>query len=479
MIRLPDFSNSRVLVVGDLMLDSYWHGATSRISPEAPVPVVQVQQQESRIGGAGNVAVNAASLGAQTSLIGLVGDDAAATELRALLHQHRIQAQLHTVQGGRTITKLRVISRHQQLIRLDFDDYFPTADPAAITTLFARAAKQADAVILSDYAKGALSGVQGLIAIARRFGLPMVVDPKGTDFARYRGATLITPNLAEFEAVAGQATSETDLVQRAEALRTRLDLHALLITRSERGMTLVAQNAAPLHLSAHAREVFDVTGAGDTVAALIGTGLAAGLGLEDAVRMSNIAAGLVVGKLGTASLTPTELRAALHPQAPVGTGHCAGTEDEVAAWREQAKAEGLRVVMTNGCFDILHPGHIEYLEQARALGDRLIVAVNDDDSVRRLKGSARPVNALANRMRMLAALASVDWVVPFSEDTPARLVGHLLPDVLVKGGDYRPDQIAGADQVIAAGGQVRVLGFVPGQSTTSLIDKIRGQVSKP
>lgn len=473
MIRLPDFSNSRVLVAGDLMLDSYWHGATSRISPEAPVPVVQVQQQESRIGGAGNVAVNAASLGAQTSLLGLVGDDVAAAELRALLHQHRIQAQLHTVQGGRTITKLRVISRHKQLIRLDFDDYFPAADPTAITTLFARAVKQADVVILSDYAKGALSDVQGLIAIARRLGLPVVVDPKGTDFARYRGATLITPNLAEFEAVAGQATSDSDLVQRAEALRTRLDLHALLITRSERGMTLVAQDSTPLHLSAHAREAFDVTGAGDTVAALVGAGLAAGLGLEDAVRMSNIAAGLVVGKLGTASVTPTELRAALYPQTSVGTDHCTGTEDEVAAWREQAKAEGLRVVMTNGCFDILHPGHIEYLEQARALGDRLIVAVNDDDSVRRLKGAERPVNALADRMRMLAALASVDWVVPFSEDTPARLIGHLLPDVLVKGGDYHPEQIAGADQVIAAGGQVRVLGFVPGQSTSSLIDKIR------
>lgn len=473
MIQLPDFASSRVLITGDVMLDSYWHGATARISPEAPVPVVQVQQQESRIGGAGNVAVNAASLGAQTSLIGLVGDDAAATELRALLRQHSIQAQLHTVQGGRTITKLRVISRHQQIIRLDFDDHFPTADPAAIATLYARAAQQADAVILSDYAKGALRDVQGLIAVARQRDLPVVVDPKGTDFARYRGATLVTPNLAEFEAVAGQATSDDDLVLRAEALRTRFDLHALLITRSERGMTLIEQGAAPLHLSAQAREVFDVTGAGDTVAALIGAGLAAGLGLGDAVRMSNIAAGLVVGKLGTASVTPTELQAALHPQAGAGTGHCAGTEEEIAALCAQAKADGLCVVMTNGCFDILHPGHIEYLEKARALGDRLIVAVNDDDSVRRLKGPARPVNSLVHRMRMLAALACVDWVVPFSEDTPARLIGNVLPDILVKGGDYRTDQIAGADHVVKAGGQVCVLGFVAGHSTTGLIDKIK------
>jgi D-beta-D-heptose 7-phosphate kinase/D-beta-D-heptose 1-phosphate adenosyltransferase len=475
MIRLPDFSTSRVLVAGDVMLDSYWHGATARISPEAPVPVVQVQQQESRIGGAGNVAVNAASLGSQTSLVGLVGDDAAAVDLGELLRQHKIQAHLHSVPGGRTITKLRVISRHQQIIRLDFEDHFPAAEPASIAALFAQAAKRADAVILSDYAKGALREVQGLITKARQLGLPVIVDPKGADFERYRGATLITPNLAEFEAVAGHATSDDDLVCRAEELRTRFDLRALLITRSERGMTLVSHDAAPLHLPAQAREVFDVTGAGDTVAALIGASLAAGLGLEEAVRLSNVAASIVVGKLGTASVTSRELQAALYPQEGTGQVHCAGTEEEIVAFRAKARAQGLRVILTNGCFDILHPGHIEYLEQARALGDRLIVAVNDDESVRRLKGPARPVNPLSHRMRMLAALACVDWVLPFSEDTPARLIGNLLPDILVKGGDYRPDQIAGADHVVAAGGQVRVLGFVPGHSTTSLIDKIRGE----
>jgi D-beta-D-heptose 7-phosphate kinase/D-beta-D-heptose 1-phosphate adenosyltransferase len=473
MIRLPDFSTRRVLVAGDVMLDSYWHGTTARISPEAPVPVVQVQQQESRIGGAGNVAVNVASLGTQTSLVGLVGDDAAATELGELLSRHSIQAHLHPVPGGRTITKLRVISRHQQIIRLDFEDHFPAADPTSIAALFAVAAQQANAVILSDYAKGALRDVQNLITIARQFGLPVVVDPKGADFSRYCGATLITPNLAEFEAVAGHATSDEDLICRAEALRARFNLHALLITRSEQGMTLVAQDAAPLHLHAQAREVFDVTGAGDTVAALIGVGLAAGLGLEEAVRLSNVAASIVVGKLGTASVTPQELQAALQPQDVIGPVHWVGTEEEVVALRAQARVQGMRVVMTNGCFDILHPGHIEYLEQARALGDRLIVAVNTDDSVRRLKGPVRPVNPLVHRMRMLAALSCVDWVVPFAEDTPARLIGHLLPDILVKGGDYRPEQIAGADHVMATGGQVRVLGFVPGHSTTSLIDKIR------
>ncbi len=312
MTSLPNFSACRVLVAGDVMLDSYWHGATDRISPEAPVPVVRVQQQESRIGGAGNVAVNAASLGTQTSLVGLVGDDAAAAELGELLNQHGIRMHLHPVPGSRTITKLRVISRHQQIIRLDFEDHFPAVDPKSIATLFALAAQQTDVVILSDYAKGALRDVQGLITIARQFNVPVVVDPKGTDFARYQGATLITPNLTEFEAVAGHVTSDEDLVCRAEALRSHLELHALLITRSERGMTMVAQGASPLHLPAHAREVFDVTGAGDTVVALIGASLAAGLRLEEAVRLSNVAASIVVGKLGTACVAPSELQAVLN-----------------------------------------------------------------------------------------------------------------------------------------------------------------------
>ncbi len=459
------------------MLDSYWHGPTSRISPEAPVPVVQVIEQETRVGGAGNVAINTAILGVTTRLLGLAGQDEAANQLESILGRHHVECVLQRVPGSKTITKLRVISRHQQIIRLDFEDHFPRWSPAALLDAFNRHAQAVDAVILSDYAKGALRDVQPLIAAARARQLPIIVDPKGKAFEPYRGATLLTPNLAEFEAVAGVCDSDEELVRRAEKLRKHLQLHALLITRSEHGMTLVAEDQAPTHLPAQAREVFDVTGAGDTVAAMIGAGLAAGLSLLDAVTLSNIAAGIVVGKLGTASVTPDELREAMHLQAAPHSANGICTEEALVLQRQRARALGQTVVMTNGCFDILHPGHIEYLEQARALGDKLVVAVNDDASVHRIKGTAqgvpRPVNQLAHRMRMLSALACVDWVVPFSEDTPERLISRVLPDILVKGGDYQPEHIAGGKQVIQAGGRVQVLDFLPGHSTSELIQKIR------
>ncbi len=310
-MQLPDFTKARVLVAGDVMLDSYWHGSTTRISPEAPVPVVQVQQQEVRVGGAGNVAVNVAGLGAQARLLGLVGDDEAAKQLERMLVAHKVQPNLHRVIGSSTINKLRVISRHQQLIRLDFEDHFPAWQPDALLASFKQAAQGIDVAILSDYAKGALRGVQELIAHARSINLPVIIDPKGKDFEPYRGATLLTPNLSEFEAVVGHCYSEDDLIERARGLRRKLDLVALLITRSEHGMTLIVGNLPPVNLAAEAREVFDVTGAGDTVAALIGTGMAAGLTLADAVMLSNIAAGIVVSKVGTASVSIDELVAAM------------------------------------------------------------------------------------------------------------------------------------------------------------------------
>lgn len=298
MITLPDFSKSRVLVVGDVMLDSYWHGSTTRISPEAPVPVVLVQNQEVRVGGAGNVAVNGACLGAQVDLLGLVGEDGAATQLEQLLQQHKVTSSLHRVQGGQTINKLRVFSRHQQLIRLDFEDHFPAWEPGLLLECFKRVAKTAQAAIFSDYAKGALRGVQTLIAHARSLQLPVIIDPKGNDFEPYRGATLLTPNLSELEAVVGHCSCEEDITTRAEKLRQSLGLHALLVTRSEQGMSLFVENQPPLRLPTKAREVFDVTGAGDTVVAVIGAGLASGIPLVDAVKLANVAAGIVVGRWG-------------------------------------------------------------------------------------------------------------------------------------------------------------------------------------
>lgn len=453
------------------MLDRYWHGGTSRISPEAPVPVVHVQQDETRVGGAGNVAVNVASLGAKVSLVGLVGDDASAATLRQQLQDGGVEERLLVMPGCRTITKLRVLSRHQQLIRLDFEDSFPEAAQPSVAARVREVLAGRKALVLSDYAKGALGQAQTMITLARTAGLPVVVDPKGTDFERYRGATLLTPNLHEFEAVAGHCPDDASVIERGEHLRDQLDLQALLITRSERGMLLLEKGRAPLPLPARAREVFDVTGAGDTVVAVLAAGLGSGLSLPEATALANLAAGIVVGKLGTATVSLDELRRATQEHTEVPTGIV--DAERLKAYLRQCRAAGERIVMTNGCFDLLHPGHVNYLRQARALGDRLIVAVNDDASVARLKGPGRPINDLHSRMTMLAALGAVDWVVSFAEDTPERLICELLPDVLVKGGDYRAEDVAGGRCVVQAGGEVRILGFVDGHSSTGMIARIR------
>jgi D-beta-D-heptose 7-phosphate kinase/D-beta-D-heptose 1-phosphate adenosyltransferase len=470
-LKLPDFSTARVLVVGDVMLDRYWQGPTSRISPEAPVPVVKVEQDELRPGGAANVALNAAALNSQVTLIGLVGDDAEATLLAERLALHGVGTRLVPVAGSRTITKLRILSKHQQLIRLDFEDGFLACDERAITNTFESSLHDAKIVVLSDYAKGVLRDAPSLISAARKRGLPIVIDPKGHDFARYRGATLLTPNQSEFEAVVGHITDDADLVVKGCALRDSLDLEALLITRSEKGMCLLQRGHSPLHLPTRAREVYDVTGAGDTVVAVLAAAMAAGETMHEAVALSNLAAGVVVGKVGTATVSPAELAAAMEEHLPIQRGTVA--EDHLLDLIKRARAAGERIVMTNGCFDILHAGHVTYLQQARALGDRLIVAVNDDNSVRRLKGETRPVNSLAARQTVLAALAAVDWVVPFSEDTPQRLICRICPDILVKGGDYQIKDIAGGECVLAAGGEVKVLSFLDGHSTSSMIATIK------
>ncbi|MES0873573.1 bifunctional D-glycero-beta-D-manno-heptose-7-phosphate kinase/D-glycero-beta-D-manno-heptose 1-phosphate adenylyltransferase HldE [Sinimarinibacterium thermocellulolyticum] len=471
---LAELSRARVMVVGDVMLDRYWTGPVQRISPEAPVPVVRVRADQVRAGGAANVALNLASLGARVHLLGVVGVDEAARQLRAAVEDAGIVAEWIVSDTLPTITKLRVLSRNQQLLRMDFEEALGSGggfDRVALRAAFERRLPDCDLVVCSDYAKGTLVDVAALIRAARAAGKPVLVDPKGTDYARYAGATLLTPNVAELEAVAGAAADDADLLSRAEGLRARLGLEALLLTRSEKGMSLLRAARPPLHLPAVAREVFDVTGAGDTVIATLAAALAAGVDLPEACRLANLAAGIVVGKLGTASVSVAELAAALHGQSADET-----VLDEAALLARVAKerAKGRRIVMTNGCFDLLHVGHVKYLEAARALGDLLIVAVNDDDSVRRLKGPTRPVNPCADRMRVLAGLRSVDLVVPFSEDTPARLIGAVSPDFLVKGGDYRPEQIAGFDIVTAYGGKVVVLDFHDGYSTTGMLARARG-----
>jgi len=312
-----------------------------------------------------------------------------------------------------------------------------------------------------------------MIAACRDAGVLVLVDPKGTDFEKYRGASLITPNQSEFEAVAGKSDSDEELVERARAMMDDLQLDALLMTRSEKGMLLVETGAEPLFLSTQAREVFDVTGAGDTVIATLAASLASGQNLASAAALANVAAGLVVRKIGVATVTPGEISAALHQRGQGGRGLV--DLDALLALVSESHGRNERVIMTNGCFDVLHAGHVAYLEEAKSLGDRLIIAVNDDDSVRRLKGESRPINALEDRLLVLAGLAAVDWVVPFAEDTPAKLIEAVLPDVLVKGGDYQPEEIVGAREVLQNGGEVRVLAYRDGHSSTRIIDRLNDE----
>ncbi|QEL09697.1 bifunctional D-glycero-beta-D-manno-heptose-7-phosphate kinase/D-glycero-beta-D-manno-heptose 1-phosphate adenylyltransferase HldE [Kushneria phosphatilytica] len=469
-LDLAALERARVLVVGDVMLDRYWHGPTSRISPEAPVPVVRVDETEDRPGGAANVALNIAALGARVGLVGLVGNDDNAAILRERLAVVGIESDFQVSETVPTITKLRVMSRNQQLIRLDFESPLADVDTTPLEACVERQLEGSELMIVSDYGKGTLSRVQALIDAGRRAGRRVLVDPKGRDFTRYRGASVITPNLAEFEAVVGPCPDDDTLAAKGEQLRLELGLEALLVTRSERGMTLIREGRSPLHLPTRAREVYDVTGAGDTVIGILGLALAAGHDLAEGVVLANLAAGLVVAKPGTATLSVAELYSALQSDHLAEYG-ITGERALIDAVRA-AQARGERVVMTNGCFDILHAGHVAYLEQAAALGDRLIVAVNDDASVARLKGAGRPINPLERRMAVLSGLRAVDWVVAFSEDTPQRLIETVLPDVLVKGGDYQPEQIAGGEAVRRAGGEVRVLGFEDGVSTTAMIATI-------
>lgn len=467
----PYFDRAHVLVVGDVMLDRYWHGGCSRISPEAPVPIVSIEQSEDRPGGAGNVALNLAALGASVSLIGVVGGDADGSVLREILEQSGVDANFHYSSTHSTITKLRVISRHQQLLRIDFEQTYNAQDSAHILPKVEMAIANADVVILSDYAKGTLQDCQALIRLAKQHKRPVLVDPKGADFSRYKGATVLTPNFAEFETVVGSCLSEADVETKGALLIQQLDLQALLVTRGEQGMSLLRLNLPALHLPAHAQEVFDVTGAGDTVIAALAASMAAGLSLSVATRLANMAAGIVVGKLGTATVSQAELRRAIALDQDSRRG--VFTQEQLVLIIEDARACGEKIVFTNGCFDLLHAGHVSYLEEARKLGDRLIVAVNSDASVRRLKGESRPINALPQRMAVLAGLEAVDWVLSFDEDTPECLLELIKPDILVKGGDYSLSDVVGANIVSAYGGEVRVLSFMDNCSTTAIVNQIK------
>jgi D-beta-D-heptose 7-phosphate kinase/D-beta-D-heptose 1-phosphate adenosyltransferase len=467
---LPDFSYGNVLVVGDVMLDRYWSGSTSRISPEAPIPIVKVQNLAERPGGAANVAINVAALGAKTALLGVVGNDEAGQRLADILSAAEVETHLIPIESHRTTTKLRVISRQQQLVRLDFEEDLSQHSLQELEDKFEQLVSQVDLVVFSDYNKGTLHKVQSLITRARDLGKAILVDPKNPNPAVYRHATLLKPNLSELETMVGPWSTETELINKGQQLIQQMDLGALLVTRGDQGMTLLRPGHEEFHLPSQAREVFDVTGAGDTVIAVVAAALASGCPLEKAVALANAAAALVVSRLGTAALSAEELASAMHAYGHEPRGVM--SEQQLFVAVKLAKQKHERIVMTNGCFDILHAGHVSYLKKARLLGDRLVVAVNDDASVQRLKGVGRPINTIERRMAVLAALECVDWVVPFTEDTPSRLIGEVLPDVLVKGSDYKPHEIAGADLVWAAGGEVKVIELLEGHSTSRIISKI-------
>lgn len=462
---------ARVLVTGDVILDRYVHGATERVSPEAPVPIVRVHHTEERPGDAANVAVNIRSLGVPVTLLGLTGNDEGAELLNRQLAGLDIDARLCRQDGFPTTTKLRILSRHQQLLRLDYEIDAAKTDAAVLTDHFRDLLHDCRVVALSDYAKGCLGDVRGMITMAKAKDVPVVIDPKGADFQRYAGARLLTPNRKEFEAVVGCCVDDHDIEARARRLCDDMEIDALLITRGERGMFLIQRDVKePVHLDAHSHEVFDVTGAGDTVIAATAAALASGYTLPDAVAYANYAAGLVVEKLGTASVSVAELNHAVSAD-DIGGRSKILNHESLDAVMEGLRSRGRRLVMTNGCFDILHAGHVGCLEQARALGDCLVVAVNNDDSVRRLKGEGRPVYRLQERMAVLAGLSAVDWIIPFAGDTPEELVRRIAPDCLVKGGDYAPDQITGASYVRSRGGEVVILPRRSGCSTSSLLEK--------
>lgn len=466
----PRFETARVLTVGDAMLDRYWHGDTRRVSAEAPIPVVDVAKVEDRPGGAANVALNVAGLGAKASLVAAVGRDEMAQTLRDKLEASAISLSLIESKVSPTITKIRLVSRNQQMLRADFETPFQIASDSLLGAL--AALPDCDTVILSDYDKGTVSHPKALIREAAKHGKPCLVDPKFKPFADYAGAALLKPNKLELEHVLGHWGSDEELVRLCKAVMAANGIKAMLVTRAAEGMTLVTQADDPQHFPAKTREVYDTSGAGDTVIAVIAAALAAGAPLRDAVALSNLAAGLVVSHFGVASVSAPELRQVLHPAEPLDRGKMTAEQLRLAV--QLARSRGERIVFTNGCFDILHAGHVDYLAEAREEGERLIVAVNDDASVRRLKGEGRPINNLEHRMTMLAGLAAVDWVVPFGEDTPEQLLQQLQPDLLVKGGDYKVDQIVGADFVRSYGGQVKVLKLVEGCSTSVLAEKIKG-----
>ena len=471
------FSGVRVLCVGDVMLDRFAYGEVERISPEAPIPVFRHQHEAAMAGGAGNVLRNLSTLGVTARIVAVIGDDAAGSELRVLIEaEPGAQAGLFRAKGRETTIKTRYIAGSQQLLRADREITTAIDPPMAeqVVATVAAALAETDAVVLSDYGKGMLTPevTARIIEAAGKAGKPVVVDPKGPDMSHYRGASVVTPNRRELAEASGLAVSDdAEIIIAAEKLIAGCGIEAVLVTRAKDGMTLVTNTGAE-HLDAMKREVFDVSGAGDTVVATLAAAIGAGVALADAAAIANAAAGVVVGKVGTAAVEKSELIDALHDRDRSGAGSkLASFEaaiERIARWRRK----GLRIGFTNGCFDILHPGHVSLFEQARRACDRLVVGLNSDASVTRFKGAGRPIQAEAARAAVLGSVASVDLVVVFADDTPMKLIKAIRPDVLVKGADYTIEEVVGADFVQSYGAKVLLAEIAPGHGTTQTIARM-------
>ncbi|MBF0447956.1 MAG: bifunctional D-glycero-beta-D-manno-heptose-7-phosphate kinase/D-glycero-beta-D-manno-heptose 1-phosphate adenylyltransferase HldE [Magnetococcales bacterium] len=476
------FYEKSVLVVGDIMLDRYLWGEVLRVSPEAPVPVVRLTGETESAGAAANVALNLANLGIRARLVGVVGDDDAGRRLRDLISLAGIDGSgIRTLYKRPTITKTRIIGGHQQMLRIDLEETDPLPQEA-IDKLLERILKQLNhpplpgAVILSDYGKGVLSEsvCQAIITGARKLNIPVLVDPKGVNYEKYRGATTLTPNRKELAtAIPFPIDDLSGLLEAGEALRKKLDLDFLTVTLSEQGIALLDGNQGAKRIPAVAREVYDVSGAGDTVVSAFAAGLSAGLDKMDALHLANLAAGVVVGKVGTTPITQLDLVAALSTEEAMGQSSKICTLNEAQARLQSWRKSGGKIVFTNGCFDLLHTGHVTYMEDARNLGDRLIIGLNTDRSVRRLKGPSRPIIHEKDRARVLAAMASVDMVILFDEETPMNLINAIKPDILAKGADYTEATVVGAKEVKSWGGQIALIPLVQGHSSSRIVDNIK------
>jgi len=470
-MNLKLLRKSNIVVFGDVMLDRYVSGSVDRVSPEAPVPVLKPIKEEIRLGGAANVALNLSSLGSKVSLIGISGKDNSSAQIIKLLKENKIKSEL-VKSSLPTITKLRLLSSKQQLLRVDNEEEFTKVDWKSVKRRFDKSIlqKSNNLLIISDYGKGTLQDIPAVIRKAKKLKKTVLVDPKGDNFLKYKGADVITPNFSEFIGEVGPVRSEREITTKAKDLIKSLNLGALLVTRGSEGMILFNKEKGKVVRSdfpTQAKEVFDVSGAGDTVIASLAAALSTGLDMTSAVKLANVAAGIVVGKSGTATASISEIE-------PHFTG-----EDLVFSLKEAKKhsvmlrKNGKKVVFTNGCFDILHAGHVHYLEQAKELGDELVVGLNSDSSVKTLKGPSRPINNLEQRAKVLSSLKCVDRIVSFADETPIKLIKEIKPDVLVKGGDYKAKDVVGHKEIKSWGGEVKIIPLVPGLSTTNIIKKLK------